>query len=165
MKQVYLNVAMTTASLLFATGGMAIGLDLSSVTFDHAPRLSRMTTMNRAAYFTITVPQDAGENLAQLSFSDLEQRSVPFDVEKAQVFVGERANGEAIAFEDVWIDETGVIWLSFAPAIVPGTTFTVMLPIQQNSPSGTHQYSVAAYPESDNSISAFTGDGTLVISK
>jgi hypothetical protein len=163
MKQVYLTVAMTAASLLIGLGEGAISLDLQTISFDHAPRLSRVAIANQKASFTVTIPENAGEELAKLSFSDLTQEGarLPFNLEKTQVFLGTRASGQSIELSDAWVDETGVVWVEFAPTLAPGTTFTVVLEVGENAPSGKHEYGVAAYPEPENSVPAFVGDGTL----
>jgi hypothetical protein len=163
MKQVYLTVATTAASLLIGLGQGAKSLDLQTVSFDHAPRLSRMAIADQKAYFTVTIPENAGEELAKLSFSDMKQEGprLPFNLEKTQVFMGTRANGQSIELGDAWVDEVGVVWVEFAPTLAPGTTFTVVLEVRENAPSGEHEYGIAAYPEPQNSVPAFVGDGTL----
>lgn len=163
MKQVYLTVATTAASLLIGLGEGAMSLDLQSISFDHAPRLSRVAIANQKAYFTVTIPENAGEELAKLSFSDLAQEGtrLPFNLENTQAFLGTRASGQSIELSDAWVDETGVVWVEFAPTLAPGTTFTVVLEVEKNAPSGEHEYGIAAYPEPENSVPAFVGDGTL----
>jgi Protein of unknown function (DUF2808) len=165
MKQVYLGVAMTAASLLIGLGKGAIGLDLQSVSFDQAPRLSRVAISHRRAYFTVTIPQNAGEGLAKLSFSDRNTTEAPilaFDLEKTQVFLGTPEEiGQPVSFDDAWVDEAGVVWVAFDPALAPGTVFTVSLAVGRNAPSDAREYGIAAYPESENSVPAFVGDGTL----
>jgi len=163
MRHVYLTVATTAASLLIGLGEGAISLDLQTISFDHAPRLNRVAIANQKAYFTVTIPENAGEELAKLSFSDLTQTAarLPFNLEKTQVFQGTRASGQNIKLSDAWVDETGVVWVEFAPTLAPGTTFTVVLEVEENAPSGDHEYGVAAYPEPENSVPAFVGDGTL----
>ncbi len=163
MRHVYLTVATTAASLLIGLGEGAISLDLQTISFDHAPRLNRVAIANQKAYFTVTIPENAGEGLAKLSFSDLTQAAarLPFNLEKTQVFQGTRASGQNIKLSDAWVDETGVVWVEFAPTLAPGTTFTVVLEVEENAPSGEHEYGVAAYPEPENSVPAFVGDGTL----
>jgi hypothetical protein len=163
VKQVYLTVAMTAASLMIGLGEGAVSLDLQSISFDHAPRLSRVEIANQKAYFTVTIPENAGEELAKLSFSDLAQEGtrLPFNLEKTQVFLGTQASGQSVKLGDAWVDETGVVWVEFAPTLAPGTTFTVVLEVGSNAPSGEREYGIAAYPESQNSVPAFVGDGTL----
>lgn len=163
MRQVYLTVATTAASLLIGLSEGARSLDLYTISFDHAPRLSRVAIANQKASFTVTIPENAGEELARLSFSDLTQEAprLPFNLEKTQVFLGARASGQSIKLSDAWVDETGVVWVEFAPTLAPGTTFTVVLEVGENAPSGEHEYSVAAYPEPENSVPAFVGDGIL----
>lgn len=163
MRQVYLTVATTAASLLIGLGEGAMSLDFQTAGFDHAPQLSRMAIANQKAYFTVTIPENAGEELAKLSFSNLAQEGIrlPFNLEKTQVFLGTRAGGQSIPLSDAWVDETGVVWVEFAPALAPGTTFTVVLEVGENPPSGEHEYGIAAYPEPENSVPAFVGDGML----
>lgn len=163
MRHVYLTVATTAASLLIGLGEGAVSLDLQTISFDHAPRLNRVAIANQKAYFTVTIPENAGEELAKLSFSDLTQAAarLPFNLEKTQVFQGTRASGQNIKLSDAWVDETGVVWVEFAPTLAPGTTFTVVLEVEENAPSGEHEYGVAAYPKPANSVPAFVGDGTL----
>jgi Protein of unknown function (DUF2808) len=166
MRQVYLGVAMTAASLLIGLGDGAIALDRQSVSFDHSPRLSHVEMTNRMAYFTVMIPQNAGEGLAKLSFSDRNTTEAPrlaFNLDKTQVFLGTpEAIGQTVNFADAWVDETGVVWVEFDPSLAPGTVFTVALAVGQNAPSDSREYGVAAYPESDNSVAAFVGDGMLM---
>jgi Protein of unknown function (DUF2808) len=163
VKQVYLTVATTAACLLIGLGEGAKSLDLHSISFEHAPRLSRMAIANQKAYFTVTIPKNAGEDLARLSFSDLAEEGtrLPFNLEKTQVFIGERANGRSVEVASAWVDETGVVWVEFGPPLAPGTTFTVVMEVGKNAPSGSREYGIAAYPKPENSVPAFVGDGSL----
>jgi Protein of unknown function (DUF2808) len=163
MRHVYLTVATTAASLLIGLGEGAMSLDLQTISFDHAPRLSRVAIVNQKAYFTVTIPENAGEGLAKLSFSDLDQEGtrLPFNLEKTEVLLGARSSGRTINNGDAWVDETGVVWVSFDPILPPGTTFTVVLEMSENVPPGAHDYGIAAYPEAENSVPAFVGDGKL----
>jgi hypothetical protein len=63
--------------------------------------------------------------------------------------------------QGTWIDEVGVIWVGFEPALEPGTVFTVALEVGQNPPSGEWEYGLAAYPDTANPIPVFVGDGTV----
>jgi hypothetical protein len=163
MRQVYLTVAMTAASLLIGLSEGARGLDLQTISFDHAPRLNRVAIANQKAYFTVTIPDNAGEGLAKLSFSDLDQEGtrLPFNLEKTEVLLGVRSSGRTINNGGAWVDETGVVWVGFDPVLPPGTTFTVVLEMSEDVPPGARDYGIAAYPESENSVPAFVGDGTL----
>jgi hypothetical protein len=165
MRQVYLTVATTAASLLIGLGEGAMSLDFQTIRFDHAPRLSRVAIVNQKAYFTVTIPEDAGEGLAKLSFSDLDQEGtrLPFNLENTQVLLGTRASGRAIGNGGAWVDETGVVWVEFAPVLAPGTTFTVVLEMAENVSPGARDYGIAAYPEAENSIPAFVGEVRLTL--
>jgi Protein of unknown function (DUF2808) len=163
MRQVYLTVATTAASLLIGLGEGAMSWDLQTIGFDQAPRLSQVAIANQKAYFTVTIPENAGEGLAKLSFSDRDQEGtrLPFNLEKTEVLLGARASGRAINNGVAWVDETGVVWVSFNPVLPPGTTFTVVLEMAENAPPGLRNYGIAAYPEAENSVPAFVGDGSL----
>jgi Protein of unknown function (DUF2808) len=163
MKQVYTSVAIAAATLMIGLSEGATSLDLRSVSFDQAPRLSQVRMVDRRVYFTVTIPQNAGEGLAKLSFSDRTPTALAFNLEQTQVFLGTpEAVGQTVELEDAWVDETGVVWVEFAPSIAPGTMFTVSLAVGQNVPSDAREYGVAAYPDSENSVPAFVGDGTLI---
>jgi hypothetical protein len=163
MKQVYTGMAIVAASLLIGLSEGANGLDWRSVSFDQPPQLSQVSMANRRVYFTIAIPENAGEGLAKLSFSDRTPTALAFDLEQTRVFQGTpEERGEAVNVESAWVDETGVVWVEFASALPPGTVFTVSLAVGQNPPRDAREYGVAAYPDSENSVPAFVGDGTLM---
>ncbi|MCU0568061.1 MAG: DUF2808 domain-containing protein [Oculatellaceae cyanobacterium Prado106] len=166
MRKLRLALMTIAVTLLLGAWGNAIALD-TTVHFQNSPTLSQASRQGQRIYFTVTIPEDAGEDLAMLSLSTLVADDegvllVPFQLENTQAFWGTPGQrGRAIALDSVWIDETGIVWLSFAPSLQPGRVFTVALEVEPGSDREARHYGIAAYPAAENPVPAFVGDGEL----
>jgi Protein of unknown function (DUF2808) len=119
--------------------------------------------------FTMTMPERSGNRFTKLSFSFTEQDQAKtvaplrFNLASTKAMIGSvNAEGQAIAIKDVWIDETGVLWVEFESPIPPKTQITLALQTLKTSPAATYDYGIAAYPEAKSSA-IFVGDGSLII--
>ncbi|MBE9180065.1 DUF2808 domain-containing protein [Oculatella sp. LEGE 06141] len=134
----------------------------STVTSDRSP------TNNNTYYLTMTLPTRAATGFAQLSFTERSQDpgavSIPFDLASTEAFLGTPgANGQAVAIESTWIDETGTFWIEFDPSIAPGTVLTVAFNAKPTPSGSTHEYGIAAYPATARPVAVYVGNGTLNI--
>ncbi|MBF2025177.1 MAG: DUF2808 domain-containing protein [Oscillatoriales cyanobacterium C42_A2020_001] len=154
--------ALSTGSMTpFLTAGETVTLAKVVVTNSKAP-----TASDRAYYFTMTLPE--GNRFAKLSLSEQNVGKgaslLQFHLPTAQAFLGTpTTRGRAVQITDTWVDETGTMWLEFAPALPPKTTLTVVFQPQVSSSRGTHEYGIAAYPDTQYPIPVFVGNGTVII--
>lgn len=116
-------------------------------------------------YFTIQLPQDAGNSLGKIAIA---QREAPDDIsfylDRTVAFEGtHRRKGETINIKSVTQDEeTGAIVVDFASPIPAGTTVTIGLKPKRNPDySGTYLFGVTAVPAGENPYSLYLGVGRL----
>jgi hypothetical protein len=116
-------------------------------------------------YFTIQLPQDAGNSLGQIAIA---QRDAPddisFNLDRTVAFEGtHRRKGETLNIESVTQDEgTGAISITFVPPVPTGTTLTIGLRPKRNPDySGVYLFGVTAVPAGENPHSLYLGVGRL----
>jgi hypothetical protein len=169
--------AATSVGLGFLTAPVAQGVQLAdgTVYFDHPPTLDNATTSRDTAaaagatyYFTLIMPDDAGEPLKTVAIAQYEGDSitqrVEFDADESFAFVGTpRHRGDEIALSDASYDEdTRTIQVSFATPVPPATTVTVAVRPDRNPlTEGVYLFGVTAYPDGDLSYGQFLGYGRL----
>jgi hypothetical protein len=140
--------------------------------FDRPPLLlDASTTFNEVwvwaakYYFTIFVPDNAGEPLKQVIFQQKPSpEMIDFYPEKTIVFIGTRyERGEALTIQQSqWNPDTNSLTVTFDPPISPGTTITVGLkPFQNPSVAGTYLFGVTVFPEGAISSPMYLGVGRL----
>jgi hypothetical protein len=130
--------------------------------FNSPPQLmDSATTFNAVSipaakyYFTISLPEQAGEPLDRVVFQQQPNPDpINFYPDQSFAFLGDRRDrGTQVALESVdWDRSTGKITVTFAQTISPGETVTIGLkPWKNPDVPGVYQFRVFALPPGDNS--------------
>ena len=153
---------------------LALGVQLrdGTVSFVQQPRLIATTTSvqdtnawGATYYFTIDLPQNAGEPLQTVLFNQHEGvDNIRFNLKDTRAFVGtRRRKGENITLGEVTRDKkTQTVTVVFNPPIAPGKTITIGLrPVQNPLTSGVYLFGVKAFPAGEKTAGQFVGYGRL----
>ena len=153
---------------------LALGVQLrdGTVSFVQQPRLIATATTiqdtnawGATYYFTIDLPQNAGEPLQTVLFNQHEGvDNIRFDLKDTRAFVGTRRNkGESITLGSVTNDKkTRTVTVVFNPPVTPGKTITIGLrPVQNPFSSGVYLFGVKAFPVGAKTAGQFMGYGRL----
>lgn len=160
------TVALT---LLLQTSVQSIQLADGTTYFANVPQLANTrTTFNRARtlgatyYFTLHIPNDAGEPLQQVIFKQQEGVDrIAFNLKRTQAYAEGRQK-LPIEIAEVSADEQGSIMIAFDPPIRPGKTITIGLrPNRNPSVSGVYLFGVTAFPQGKQPHGQFLGYGRL----
>lgn len=176
----WLSLALATS---FSVSGMAVLnnqplLAIESngqIYFEHPPELvSASTTQNTAAisnptyYFTLSVPEDAGEPLGRVEIipkdTNTAMRSIRYEPEDTQAFLGTpRDRGDALTLGNTDVnDENQTVTINFDQPVPPGSTVTIALKPERNPRlSGIYLFGVTAYPTGESPYGQFLGYGRL----
>ncbi len=162
------------ASIAVVTPELARGVQLrdGTVSFVQQPRLVEATTTLKdinawgaTYYFTINLPQNAGEPLQKVTFNQHEGvDNIRFDLEDTRAFEGtRRSRGENLTLGLVTRDKkTRTVTVEFNPPIAPGKTITIGLrPVQNPFSSGVYLFGVKAFPPGEKTAGQFMGYGRL----
>lgn len=150
----------------------AVQLRDGTVYFVQPPDLvEATTTFNRANvwgatyYFTINVPENAGEPLQRVTITQREGvDNIRFDLEDSRAFVGTRSNkGARLPLGSVARDrEKRSVSVIFDPPVTPGQIVTIGLrPVQNPRSSGVYLFGVTAFPVGEKSHGQFLSFGRL----
>ena len=116
-------------------------------------------------YFTITIPQQAGEPLQRLIIKQQEGAdNIRYKLEDTRAFEGTRHDkGTKIELGSVTRDrKTRTVVVNFAQPIPPGKVITIGLrPVKNPYASGVYLFGVTAYPAGEKSHGQFIGFGRL----
>jgi Protein of unknown function (DUF2808) len=151
--------------------GQAIQLSDGTVYFVRPPSLEYAATSRRLAfvrgatyYFTIHVPENAGEPLGRVVINQRDgashARRIQFNAEDSFAFVGTRRDRSAqISIGNSHYDrDTQSISLTFDPPVPPNTTFTVALRPERNPQiDGVYLFGVTAFPAGEIAHGQFLG--------
>ena len=168
----------TTLALTAAIGGVAtqgtqaIQLRDGTVYFAQPPDLVDATTTFNSVnvwgstyYFTINVPQKAGEPLQKVTI--MQQSGgydIRFDLEDSRAFEGMRSKkGTRVTLGSVTRErETKTVSVTFDPPVPPGKTVTIGLrPLRNPMYAGVYLFGVKAFPQGEKSYGQFIGFGRL----
>ncbi|MEO0374832.1 MAG: DUF2808 domain-containing protein [Cyanobacteria bacterium P01_A01_bin.17] len=147
----------------------AVQLADGTVHFVAVPRLLQTRTTNKDAgdfgatyYFTLSVPDDAGEPLQRVLFEQREGLNrVKFLPQRTRAFADQRRRQPVIP-SDVQVDEQGRVSVWFDPPIAPGETLVVGLRPRRNPyTDGVYLFGVTAFPAGEKSQGQFLGFGRL----
>lgn len=168
----------------FSLGGLGSQQSVSQavevngqVYFERPPLLTDTATTRYTAavwnptyYFTLTLPEEAGEPLGQVAFQQKDSstaiRLVEYEVEETRAFVGTRDDrGEELAVAETDFDrDTQTVTVTFAEPVPPGTTVTIGLKAERNPRlAGVYLFGVTAYPAGEPAYGQFLGYGRLHI--
>lgn len=161
----------TSLSIAAAT---AITLRDGKTYFSKPPRLISATTTQDGSYiwgasyyFTVEIPEKAGEPLAKLVIAqEMGQGQPKFNVREAEIFEGTRKKqGNRLKFHSIKISENPVtITATFDPPIPPGKTVTIHLyPVRNPQVGGSYLYGVTAFPAGAQAHGQFLGFGRIRI--
>jgi hypothetical protein len=117
-------------------------------------------------YFTITVPENAGEPLQALRIQQVENAEViDFVVQESRAFHGtQRALGAAIPLASVGGEAPapGEATLVFDQPVAPGSTITIALHAKRNPTyGGVYLFGVTAFPKGERGRGQFLGVSRL----
>lgn len=150
----------------------AIQLQNGTVYFAHPPRLvETATTFNDVRvwgatyYFTVSLPEDAGEPLQRITINQREGVDyIHYDFQNSFAFEGTRSRKhQRLQLKDATSDQkTRTVSLTFDPPVSPGKTITIALkPWQNPSFEGIYLFGVTAFPTGEKSHGQFLGFGRL----
>lgn len=155
----------------------AVELSDGTVYFVSPPRLdpdSVFSTRQSAAaisptyYFTLEIPEDAGEPLSQVSIAqqggDTASQRILFEPEDSFAFMGTRGDrGDELPLSNATFDEdTNTVTLTFDTPVAPGTIVTVGVKSHRNPLlSGVYLLGITAYPPGEKVHGQFLGYGRL----
>ncbi len=168
----------TTLALAVTVGGIAapsiqaVQLADGTVSFEKSPRLIEATTTFKETdvwgatyYFTLEVPEDAGEPLGQVTINQRQGfEDIDFDLDDSRAFEGTRWNkGERLTLKEVTEDkETKTISATFDPPVMPGKTVTIGLRSVRNpGTGGVYLFGVTAFPVGEKPYGLYLGVGRL----
>lgn len=140
--------------------------------FTQPPRLVKAsTTYNRVNelgavyYFTINLPENAGETLQTITIQQRESiEYIRFQLDKSVAFEGTASQeGQKLELKDISSDQkTQTVTLVFNPPVSPGKNITIGLKPRQNPrSSGVYLFGVTAFPTGEKPHGQFLGFGRL----
>jgi Protein of unknown function (DUF2808) len=161
----------TSLSVFAAT---AVTLRDGKTYFSKPPRLTSSTTTQDGSYiwgasyyFTIAIPEKAGEPLAKLVITQETGQGQPqFNPKEVEIFEGTRKKqGDRLKLQSIAITENPVtITAVFDPPIPPGKTVTLRLyPVRNPEVGGAYLYGVTAFPAGEQPHGQFLGFGRIRI--
>ncbi|KAB8320898.1 DUF2808 domain-containing protein [Tolypothrix campylonemoides VB511288] len=150
----------------------AVQLRDGKVYFVQPPSLGDVVTTYKETYvwgatyyFTISLPENAGEPLQRITINQREGVDrVRFDLKDTSAFEGTRSKeGQKLALKDATSDrKTKTISLTFDPPVSPGRTITIALkPVQNPQVAGVYLFGVTAFPPGEQAHGQFLGYGRL----
>ena len=168
-----LSLGIGGASGAIAPTAQAVELN-GQTYFAHPPLLNNATTTqnstlesNPTYYFTLSVPEDAGEPLGQVVITqkdgDTSARSIRYNTEETRAFAGTPGDrGEELPVQTTFDRDTQTVTVSFAQPVAPGTLVTIGLePARNPRLGGVYLFGVTAYPEGESAYGQFLGYGRL----
>lgn len=150
----------------------AVKLRDGTVYFVQPPELVAATTTFNSVnewgatyYFTITLPEEAGEPLQRVTIKQQEGAdNIRYRLKKSRAFEGTRHDkGTPIKLAEVTNDrDNRLIVVNFEQPIPPGKTITIGLqPVENPFSPGVYLFGVTAFPTGEKSHGQFIGYGRL----
>lgn len=141
----------------------------SPPTLENAATTERLTTIRGATYyFTLNLPENAGEPLQRVTIAQQDSsnavRRVEYETEDTRAFIGTNRRGEnpLTLGETTYDRDTQTVSVTFDPPVPPGTVVTIGLRPERNPrQEGIYEFGVTAYPAGDKSYGQFLGYGRL----
>ncbi|MEH1785656.1 MAG: DUF2808 domain-containing protein [Nostoc sp.] len=155
----------------------AVQLRDGLVYFVQPPKLVKATTtyndvnvLSATYYFTINVPENAGESLQKVTIAQKEgSENIRYNLDDTRAFVGTRdACGRLRLRKETQLKlgpvtndrDTRTVSVNFDPPVTPGQTITIALrPVSNPSFSGVYLLGVTAFPVGEKSHGQFLGFG------
>jgi len=162
----------TVLAWAMACKSQAIQLQDGTVYFAQPPSIVEAATTYQNTYvwgatyyFTINLPENAGEALARVTINQREGMDyVRFKLKDTYAFAGTRSQkGEKLKLKDITSDrKSRTLSLTFDPPVPPGKKITIALkPVQNPTVGGVYLFGVTAYPAGEKSHGQFLGFGRL----
>ena len=165
-----------TLSLAISIGGVAVRVTEAVqlrdgiVYFVQPPKLVDATTTYKDVnvwgatyYFTINVPENAGESLQKVTITQKEgAENIRYDLNDTRAFVGtsDRKESRLTLGAVIAERETRTVTVNFDPPVTPGQTVSIALrPVKNPSFSGVYLLGVTAFPVGEKSHGQFLGFG------
>lgn len=149
----------------------AVQLSDGTVYFAFPPSLvkTRTTFINpdvpSTYYFTLSLPEQAGEPLQRVTFSQYKGlEDIQFDLKRTQAEAESRSNSsQGLTLAEVTKDsKTKTISVSLNPPVPPGRIVTIGLHAVSNPRyGGVYLFGVKAFPAGEKSYGQFLGFGRL----
>ncbi|MDF5707942.1 MAG: DUF2808 domain-containing protein [Nostoc sp. S4] len=148
----------------------AVQLADGTVYFVQPPKLLDATTTYKDVnvwgatyYFTINLPENAGESLQKVTIAQREgSQNIQYDLDDTRAFVttGDRKKTQLTLGPVTRERKTRTITVNFDPPVTPGQTVTIALrPVINPSFSGVYLMGVTAFPVGEKSHGQFLGFG------
>lgn len=116
-------------------------------------------------YFTLNLPENAGEPLQTVTFTQQEGiDTLRYNLDETRAFIGPRSEARAnLALKRVTSDlQTRTLTVTFDPPVTPGQTITIGLrPMVNPSSGGVYLFGVTAFPRGEKAHGQFLGFGRL----
>ncbi len=161
-------------SIAFAVPAKAVQFNNGETAFNSPPTLVSSETNSLTSdgattyYFTINVPENAGEHLKTLQIKQAENMdSVEFFANESRAYFGGGLSGAStIALASIGGESParGEATVVFAEPIAPGKTVTIALRARSNfsnGHSGVYLFGLTAFPEGQSSRGQFLGFGRV----
>lgn len=142
--------------------------------FAHPPLLSDVATTENSTlasssiyYFTLSVPEDAGESLGQVVITQKDggtaARSIRYHADDTRAFIGDRGDrGEPLSVQTSFDRDAQTVTITFEQPVAPGTLVTIGLEPNRNPRlGGVYLFGVTAYPAGESAYGQFLGYGRL----
>lgn len=152
----------------------AIQLADGTVYFAQPPRLVSATTtfpnpgVWATYYFTLSLPEKAGEPLQRVTFTQQKGReNIRFDLKRSYAFAGTPSQSrQRLKLGEVTLDrQKKTVSVTFDPPVPPGQTVTLGLRSVHNPLyGGVYLFGVTAFPAGEKSYGQFLGFGRLQFS-
>ncbi|MBD2743372.1 DUF2808 domain-containing protein [Coleofasciculus sp. FACHB-1120] len=150
----------------------AIQLADGTVSFEKPPRLidatatfDRINVWGATYYFTVSLPENAGEPLGRVTIAQSEGLDkIRFKLDDSEAFEGKpRKKGEKLTLGSVTRDsKTGTVSVTFDPPVPPGKTITIGLePVRNPFSSGVYLFRINAFPAGEKAYGLDLGVGRL----
>jgi Protein of unknown function (DUF2808) len=165
-------MGLTAAWVVMPRSAIAIQLADGTVYFASPPQLGPVRATSSAVdawvvtyYFTVTVPDQAGEPLGKVTISQSEGMDrIRFAPQNVRAFAGTR-DRNAVPFSLGAVDadrSSQTVTVNFDPPVSPGQTVTIALSPDRNPLyGGVYLFGVTAFPQGPKSHGQFLGFGRL----
>ena len=160
---------------LFSLSASALDLGDGRTFFERSPRLIRSAPSFRGPtapanyYFTIEVPEDAGEPLKAVTIlqqTNLEQ--IVFFPSQTRAFFGDSFEEDSsipLASVNRESSEKNGVKVVFEKSVEPGNVVTISLRARNPRYGGIYQFGVTAFPVGENSQGLYLGAGRIHFSQ
>jgi Protein of unknown function (DUF2808) len=129
---------------------------------------NRVADSNASYFFTISIPEGAGEPLQRVEITQrdgsIASRLVQFEAENSRAFLGTRRDrGDQLQLGETRYDrETQTLSVAFESPVPPNSTVTLELRPKRNPlRDGIYLFGVTAYPSGADPYGQFLGYGRL----